>query len=81
MDEIDTANLLRWRERFKDRFELIAERYPPRIDVDLEALADMLTALIDGSIILSRIVREKHALPRQVELYRQFVSTVFHGKA
>jgi AcrR family transcriptional regulator len=79
--EIAAGNLLRWRERFRERFELIAEQYPPRIDVDLEALADMLTAIVDGAIILSKTVREKEALPRQVELYRQFVSSIFLGKA
>jgi len=77
--DIAAENLLRWRERFHERFRIIAERYPPRIDVDLEALADMLTALTDGAIILSKTVREKDALPRQIELYRQYVEAVFKG--
>ncbi|PHP69167.1 TetR family transcriptional regulator [Zhengella mangrovi] len=77
--DIAAGNLLRWRERFHDRFRLIAGRYPPRIDVDLEALADMLTALTDGAIILSKTVRRKEALPRQIGLYRQFVTAIFLG--
>lgn len=77
--DIAAGNLLRWRERFHDRFRLIAGRYPPRIDIDLEALADMLTALTDGAIILSKTVRRKEALPRQIGLYRQFVTAIFLG--
>lgn len=73
------SNLLRWRARFHACFQTIAEKYPPRIDIDLEALADMLTALTDGAIILSKTVREKQALGRQIELYRQFVKAVFLG--
>ena len=59
--------------------DLIAEKYPPKIDVDLDGLADMVTALVDGGIILSKVVKEKHALPRQLDLYRQFVKAVFLG--
>jgi AcrR family transcriptional regulator len=77
--DIAAGNLLRWRERFHDRFRLIAQHHPPKIGVELEALADMLTALTDGAIILSKTVREKNALPRQIELYRQFVEAVFLG--
>ncbi|MBY8976135.1 TetR/AcrR family transcriptional regulator [Rhodobacteraceae bacterium NNCM2] len=77
--EIAARNLISWRERMHKRLLGIAERYQPRIEVDLEALADMMAALIDGSIILSKTVREKEALPRQVLLYRQFVEVVFRG--
>ncbi len=69
----------RWRRFFRDRLEAIAARYPPRIDVDLDAMADMLSALVDGGIILSKTLREKDALPRQIMLYREFVRAVFAG--
>ena len=52
---------------------------PDLPDIDLEALADMAPALTDGAIIFSKTVREKHALPRQIDLYREFVRTVFLG--
>ena len=73
------TSLLNWRQRFRARFDLIAESYPPKINVDFEALADMATTLVDGGIILSKAVQEKQALPRQIELYRQFVRAVFLG--
>lgn len=73
------ANLLNWRKRFRTRLDLIAETYPPKIDVDLDGLADMVTVLVDGGIILSKVVQEKDALPRQITLYRQFVKAVFLG--
>lgn len=77
--EIAARNLLRWRERVHARLCKIAERYPPKIEIDLEGLADMMTALTDGAIILSKTVRQKEALPRQIALYHQFVETVFLG--
>jgi AcrR family transcriptional regulator len=73
------TSLLNWRQRFRSRLDLIAETYPPKIDVDFDGLADMVTSLVDGGIILSKVVQEKHVLPRQIELYRQFVKTIFLG--
>ncbi|MCF8534417.1 MAG: TetR/AcrR family transcriptional regulator [Reyranella sp.] len=75
-----TANaLLGWRRRFKARLERIAAVYPPRIDVDLDDLADMVSALADGGIILSKVMRNPDLLPRQIMLYRAFVRAVFLG--
>jgi hypothetical protein len=35
--------------------------------------------VVDGGIILSRVVHDRSALPRQMLLYRDFVRTVFAG--
>lgn len=77
--DLNAAAVLGWRKRFRERLELIAARYPPRIAIDLDDLADMLSVIADGGIILSKIVKDKDALPRQVMLYRDFVRTVFLG--
>lgn len=71
--------VLAWRRRFRARLDLIAARYPPRIAIDLDDLADMLSAVVDGGIILSKAVRDKDALSRQIMLYRDFVRAVFPG--
>ncbi|HWB45995.1 MAG TPA: TetR/AcrR family transcriptional regulator [Hyphomicrobiaceae bacterium] len=71
--------VLGWRARFRKRLEEIAARYPMRVAVDLDDLADMLSVIADGGIILSKAVHDKDALPRQVMLYRDFVRTVFLG--
>src|SRR5262245_45185264 len=38
--ELNTAAVLGWRKRFRARLDLIAARYPARIAVDLDDLAD-----------------------------------------
>ena len=40
--------MLAWRRRFRERLRVIAERYPPRQDVDLDALADTASTLVEG---------------------------------
>ena len=77
--ELNASALLGWRKRFRERFELIALRYPPKIPVDFDALADMMSGLTDGGIILSRVLKDKNLLPKQVMLYRDFVRAVFLG--
>jgi AcrR family transcriptional regulator len=75
--DLNTAAVLAWRHRFRARLDNIAERYPPRIAVDLNDLADMLSVVADGGIVLSKALKDKDALPRQVMLYRDFIRTIF----
>lgn len=77
--DLSEAAILAWRRRFRERLGIIAERYPPRTAVNLDDLADMLSAIVDGGIILSKVLRDKDALPRQVLLYREFVRASFAG--
>ena len=77
--ELSASAVLGWRQRFRARLDEIAARYPPRIAVDLDDLADMLSGVVDGGIILSKVLHDREALPRQVMLYREFVRAVFLG--
>lgn len=75
--ELNTAAVLAWRKRFRTRLERIAARYPPRVAVSLDDLADMLPVIADGGIILSKVLHDRMALARQILLYREFVRMVF----
>jgi TetR/AcrR family transcriptional regulator, transcriptional repressor for nem operon len=77
--DLNAKGVLNWRKRFRERLDLIAARYPPKTPVDLDDLADMLSVIVDGGIILSRVVSDKHALTRQIMLYRDFIRAVFLG--
>ena len=68
-----------WRARFLKHFTEIAKRYPPKVEIELEALADMFNSVVDGAIIMSRGLNDPAILPRQVLAYRTFVRTVFLG--
>jgi TetR/AcrR family transcriptional regulator, transcriptional repressor for nem operon len=77
--DLNAAAVLGWRKRFRERLDLIAARHQPRIDVDLDDVADMLSVIADGGIILSKVVHDKAALPRQMLLYRDYVRAIFLG--
>lgn len=69
-----------WRKLFLERLEKIAQHYPAQIEVPLEDLADMANTLVDGGIIMSRVLVDKAILPRQILLYREFIRAVFLGR-
>jgi AcrR family transcriptional regulator len=76
---MNRAAVIVWRQFFRARLDAIAALYPPRIPVDLDALADMLSVVIDGGITMSKATRDAALLGRQVSLYRSFVRAVFLG--
>jgi hypothetical protein len=77
--ELNAAAVLNWRKRFRQRLDRIALRNPPRVEVDLDDLADMLSVIADGGIILSKTIKDKQVLARQMLLYRDFIKAVFLG--
>jgi AcrR family transcriptional regulator len=77
--EMTTEGHRIWRRRFREKLDRIAERYPPRVEVDLDDMADMLSAVADGGIILSKSLSNPSLLPRQILQYRAYVKLVFLG--
>ena len=75
--ELNAGGLIAWRERFQERLARIADVYPPRANVDLDALADTAATLTEGALILGRALRDPTILPKQILLYRDFVRCVF----
>lgn len=69
-----------WRERFHRWLSEIAEVYPPRASVDLEALADNFNVMADGGIITSRALGEQAVLGRQARLLHDFIKLLFDGR-
>jgi AcrR family transcriptional regulator len=74
---LNTQSVLRWRERFLERLQTIARRYPPRRETDLAALADMAASNVEGGLILGRLLKDPSILPRQILLYRDLIRATF----
>jgi TetR/AcrR family transcriptional regulator, transcriptional repressor for nem operon len=75
--EMTTEGHRIWRRRFRVRLDRIAARYPARIEIDLDDLADLLSSVADGGIILSKSLHDPSLLPRQIIQYRNYVKLVF----
>src|SRR5262245_54551527 len=71
--------VLAWRRRTREKLDEVAERYPPRVPVDLDALADQGLAVYEGSFVLSRALGEPELLRGQLRHFRTYVELLFRG--
>jgi len=72
-------SMLRWRQSFRDQLERVTAHHPAGEEISLDELADMLSAVIEGGIILSRVFRDKMALVRLIRQYRNYIRLLFAG--
>jgi AcrR family transcriptional regulator len=81
IQEITRQAALAWRRRFRGYVEEIMAVYEPRVRVDPDQLADMVSTVIEGGIVMSKALREPKSLPEQLLLLRAFVKMLFRGGA
>jgi TetR/AcrR family transcriptional repressor of nem operon len=70
--------VIRWRGTIRDQLDRIAETYPPRSEVDLDALADNLLAVIEGGLILGRLMDDARQTLEHLRLYRNHLELLFN---
>lgn len=75
--KLNAGGILAWRHRFRARIEAVIERYPPKQPIDIDALADMAATLVEGGLILGRLLQDVSVLPRQIMLYRDYIRRLF----
>lgn len=75
--ELNAASVRRWNARFHGYLMEIAAIYPPREQVSLEDLAQTLSCIFDGAIIMAKALKDPGQLERQVLSYRTFVKVLF----
>ncbi len=68
---------MEWRALMADRLAIVAERYPARIPVSIESLADMFASSVEGGIVLARVLDDNRALVGQVQAYRSHIRLIF----
>ncbi len=74
---LNRQGMLGWRARFKRWLEEIAKVHPPRVDVAIADLADQMTVVTDGSIIMQRALADPGLLERQTMLHRSMLRRLF----
>jgi AcrR family transcriptional regulator len=77
IQDLNAQGILSWRNIFMEQLEKIVEKYPMKIERPLEELADMLTSVIEGGIIMSRALDDRDILPNQLLQYRNYIRLVF----
>ncbi|HEX5934442.1 MAG TPA: TetR/AcrR family transcriptional regulator [Pseudorhizobium sp.] len=75
--ELNAASVRKWNTRFQGYLADIAAVYPPREQVSLEDLAQTLSCIFDGAIIMAKALKDPAQLERQILTYRTFVKILF----
>ena len=69
--------VLGWRTRFRAIIDRIVDVYPPNEPVDLDELANMVSTVVEGGIVMSKALGRPHMLANQIMLLRSFVKLLF----
>ena len=75
--QMNVDYLRRMRERLARWLSEIVDKYPPRIPVDVEELADHLNVVVEGAIIQSKALRDESLMGKQTRLFRNHIKLLF----
>ncbi|MGD2053006.1 MAG: TetR/AcrR family transcriptional regulator [Gammaproteobacteria bacterium] len=75
--EIICDCLIGWRKLFLAKLARINQQYPMRIETDILELADMLTSVIEGGIIVSKVFNDPERLVQQILQYRNHIRLLY----
>jgi AcrR family transcriptional regulator len=75
--EINTEAALQWRRRFRAMLDEIGTRYRPREAVDLDELADLVSTVLEGGIVMAKALHDPSSLKRQILAFRALVQALF----
>ena len=77
LSEFNAQAVLQWRRRFRGMLDEIAKRYHPREPVGLDELADMVSTVLEGGIVMSKALGDPASLRRQILTLRLMVQALF----
>jgi TetR/AcrR family transcriptional repressor of nem operon len=75
--EVLRESTLLWRRVMRELLEEVAVQYPPRHEVDMEALADLFYSLTEGAFIMTKTLGDKSLLGRQARHLRTYLELLF----
>ncbi|HJU91206.1 MAG TPA: helix-turn-helix domain-containing protein [Gemmatimonadaceae bacterium] len=66
-----------WRDRLGQKLRDAVAHRPPRVEVDIDELADMLSVIVEGAYVLGKSLGDSSMLARQLRHYRSYLELVF----
>jgi len=74
------TGVLEWRVRFRLMLDSIMERYDLAEPNDLDDIADMISTVLEGGLVMSKALGEPSVLTRQIQLLRSMLKLMFTPK-
>lgn len=77
IQEINREGALRWRRRFRAHYDAIAAVHPPKVAIEGDDFADMVSTMLEGGIVMAKALGDPMLLPRQILAFRALVQRMF----
>lgn len=74
---LNTEAALLWRRRFRALLDEVGTRYRPREPVDPDELADMVSTVLEGGIVMAKALNDPAVLKRQILTLRTLMQALF----
>lgn len=74
---INIEVLKEWRGMFREHLERTDEKHNKSLDIDNDTLADNLTSVIEGGIIISKAMNNQRILVDQILQYRNYIKLLY----
>lgn len=75
--ELVRRELAQWELIYERKFQAVLDTRTPRAPTTAKALAEHITTLIEGGIVLANAHRDPRWLQRQVQSFRQYLELLF----
>jgi TetR/AcrR family transcriptional repressor of nem operon len=75
--EVVSGAVLRWRQGLEAKLRQVAALYPPRLEVNLQSLADGMMTCFEGAYVLSRTLQDSRLVEAQLASYRNYLELLF----
>ncbi len=79
--EIMTRSVEGWNAFFRQRLAAIIAAHPAAEPVDLDQLSNMMSCVVDGGIIMSKVLSDPSILPQQILMFRSYIKLLFSPAA
>ncbi len=66
-----------WRRMLSPKLKEAIKAHPPKKEFDPDEVADALTVVFEGSMILSKLVKDPKAIATHLRHYRQYIELLF----
>jgi len=74
---ISAQSFLHWRHRLGAKFEEVITKYPSRIPVNAQELADGIVSAFEGAFVMMRVLQEPAQISQQLTHYRNYIELLF----
>ena len=75
--DLIAKGMLDWRHLFKQQLLKAQQKYAMKTEVSIDELADNLTAILEGGIVTSLVLKDPDILSKQILHYRNYIRLLF----